>query len=321
MNETDQSSSRDLLVLDVGKTHTKLIRLSEGGHMRQHHQIKSPRLTDGLYPALDVDCIYDWFLNAASELPDPDAISDIFTMTHGAAFAVVKNDELAFPVMDYEFSPPAEFCERYEALRPPFSETKSPRLPQMLNTGQQLFYQQELAPDRFAAADMILPLAQYFAFRFGGRAASERGALGCHTDLWEPEAGRFSDLAVRNGWSAKFPPMANAKERVGIVSSIVAAKSGLRRDTAIYSGGHDSNIELAPFLRLSRTAILATGTWFVAMAPGTSTASVDEERDMLCGVAVDGRAVPTARAMIGREFEVLGGDWGDIDIARVLASR
>ena len=56
----------------------------------------------------------------------------------------------------------------------------------------------------------ILPLAQYWAWRLSGVKATEVTSLGAHTHLWRPAERRYSELARRHGWAARFPPMRHA---------------------------------------------------------------------------------------------------------------
>ena len=52
----------------------------------------------------------------------------------------------------------------------------------------------------------MLPWPQYWAWRLCGETASEVSSLGCHTDLWRPYAGAFSDLGAAPRWAERFGP-------------------------------------------------------------------------------------------------------------------
>jgi hypothetical protein len=64
-----------------------------------------------------------------------------------------------------------------------------------------------------------------------------------------------------------------------------------------------------PALRGRDVTVISTGTWFVAMrAPADGMIGpLDEARDTLINVGVDGLLIPSARFMGGREMEVLIG--------------
>ena len=94
----------------------------------------------------------------------------------------------------------------YDAARPAFDETGSPRLPLGLNLGAQLYWQfQTFAQAKAASA--ILPYPQYWAFRLCGVAATEATSLGAHTDLWNPRLRDLSSLVDRQGWRQLMPPV------------------------------------------------------------------------------------------------------------------
>ena len=88
-----------------------------------------------------------------------DAIS---ITAHGASGTLLREDGLALPVLDYEFRYPAEIESAYRSrIRPPFSETFSPRLPGGLNLGAQFHYQKTAFPEAFAEVRTIVTYPQY----------------------------------------------------------------------------------------------------------------------------------------------------------------
>ncbi|WP_374188340.1 hypothetical protein [Asticcacaulis biprosthecium] len=65
-------------------------------------------------------------------------------------------------------------------------------------------------------------------------------------------------------------------------------------------------------------ALLSTGTWYIAMAPGASPKGLVPQRDCLANVDVFGRPVPCARFMGGRVYEnIVGGS--EVDEAALRA--
>jgi hypothetical protein len=77
---------------------------------------------------------------------------------------------------------------------------------------------------------------------------------------------------------------------------------------------HDSNAALLAARGLTELAagpfsVVSTGTWVISMAVGGAGPAVyDPAEDMLANVDVDGRPVPTARFMGGRDYEVWMGE-------------
>jgi sugar (pentulose or hexulose) kinase len=87
----------------------------------------------------------------------------------------------------------------------------------------------------------------------------------------------------------------------------MSAKIGLARPVPVYCGIHDSNASLLPHLGRHEApfAVVSTGTWVVIFAVGGDLGHLDSKRDTLANVDSLGRAVPSARFMGGREFELL----------------
>jgi sugar (pentulose or hexulose) kinase len=233
---------------------------------------------------------------------------------------------LALPILDYEFRYPADVEAAYDEIRPPFSETFSPRLPGGLNLGAQLHYQKAVFPEAFANAQAIVTYPQYWGWRLTGIAATEVTSLGCHTDLWRPKQGGFSSLVETLGIAGKLAPVRKPSDRLGYVTEEMSAKIGLARPVPLYCGIHDSNASLLPHLGQHEApfAVVSTGTWVVIFAVGGDLDHLDSKRDTLANVDALGRAVPSARFMGGREFELLTKGQGTATpeaIHRVLEER
>src|SRR4029078_13066639 len=190
----------NVAVLDVGKTNVKAV-IVDGEQRREIAARTRPNrvLTDGPYPHFDVDGIFAFFLSALKELYAEFGFDAISITAPGASGALLPEDGLALPVLDYEFRYPAEIESAYDRIRPPFSETFSPRLPGGLNLGAQFHYQKTAFPEAFAGVRTIVTYPQYWAWRLTGAAATEVTSLGCHTDLWRPREKRFSGLVEALG--------------------------------------------------------------------------------------------------------------------------
>jgi sugar (pentulose or hexulose) kinase len=213
---------------------------------------------------------------------------------------------LALPVLDYEHDGPEEISALYDAARPPFAETGSPRLPLGLTLGAQLFWQFHRFPEAARTAS-IIPYPQYWSFRLSGARATEATSLGTHTDLWEPRARRFSSLVQGQGWDRLMPPIRRAADVLGTVTPEVAAATGLDPATPVFCGIHDSNASLLPHLVTRRPpfSVVSTGTWVVSMAIGGRGVALDPARDTLINVNAFGDPVPSGRFMGGREWQRL----------------
>lgn len=317
---------RHIAVIDIGKTNAKVVLIASDGH-RPIASLGMPNTIrrDGEYPHADVDALWDFICQSLKHFGAEHGVDGISITTHGACGALISRNGLALPILDYESDAPEASEEAYARMRPPFAETLSPRLPNGLNWGAQLFWQSRAYPDDFAEVTAILAYPQYWAWRLTGALASEVTSLGCHTDLWAPEKGDYSSLVDRLGWRSLFPPIQPAASVIGTLLPDVAQQTGLAATTPVTCGIHDSNASLLPHLGKLEApfTILSTGTWSIAMTVGGSTGGLDPARDSLANVDAYGRAVPTARFMGGREFDILVPEIvtpTDADIAHVIAN-
>ncbi|MCR6673306.1 FGGY-family carbohydrate kinase [Devosia ginsengisoli] len=316
---------RSIAVIDIGKTNAKVVLIDST--TRQQVAVRSIANVvrrDGLYPRADVDMLWGFIIESLRALQAAHGVDGISITTHGATAALLADDGLAMPVLDYEHDGPGETAAAYATVRPHFAESLSPRLPNGLNLGAQIFWQSRAHAADFARTTAILTYPQYWAWRLTGAMASEVTSLGCHTDLWAPGRGDFSGMVAAQGWAGLFPVVKPAASVLGTVRPDVAAATGLGAETPVTCGIHDSNASLLPHLGAHEApfTILSTGTWAIAMTVGGDTGRLDPARDSLANVDAFGRAVPTARFMGGREFDLLVPEIVEPDaddIARVIA--
>jgi sugar (pentulose or hexulose) kinase len=310
---------KHIAVIDIGKTNAK-VALVDRESLSEIAVMKRPNavLPGPPYPHYDVEGLWQFILDGLRRFQAEFAVDAISITTHGASAVLLDaGGNLAAPALDYEFDGPDTLAADYDAIRPPFAETGSARLPLGLNLGAQLFWQFRAFPELKAKTRTILTYPQYWAYRLSGVEVNEVTSLGCHTDLWMPEEGRYSPLVEREGWTALMPPVARAADRLGPIRPDIAAKTGLAAETPVFCGIHDSNASLYAHLtaRDAPFAVVSTGTWVISMAVGGAKVALDPRRDTLVNVNAFGDPVPSARFMGGREFERLIGD-GPADVTR-----
>jgi len=320
---------RHVAVIDIGKTNAKVVVVDLGA-MAEIDAVRTPNrvVTGGLYPHHDPERLWNFILEALAALARRHRIDAVSVTTHGATAALLdEHGNLALPILDYEHDGPDDLAANYDAVRPPFAESGTPRLPGGLNLGAQIFWQSKTFPERFSAIRTILPYPQYWAFRLTGVQATEVTSLGCHTDLWNPARRDFSSMVDRLGWRRLMPPLRAASDRLGPILPEIAARTGLSPQTPVHCGIHDSNASLLPHVlhRKPPFAVVSTGTWVVSMAVGGTHRDLDPARDTLVNVNALGDPVPSARFMGGREYEMLIGNdisrASEADIARVLSGN
>ena len=293
------------IVIDIGKTLSKVSLWSRAGEMLD----RQVRANAGRGGVLDTVAGTEWVLDALAKYA-AHPVEVIVPVAHGAAVAGIRDGGLAFIPPDYEADLPPAQLAAYRAGRDPFVLTGSPALPGGLNLGAQL-HMLDTAGELEGVT--LMPYAQYWAWLLTGNAVSEITSLGCHTDLWCPETGKFSPMAVRRGWAEKFAPLTEAFCPAGKLLPEIAARTGLSPQVQVLTGLHDSNAALyaaSGFAQLRETelTVLSTGTWFIAMRQARAridAAALPEGRDCLVNVNLKGHPVHSARWMGGREIETL----------------
>ena len=300
---------RHVAVIDIGKTNAKVavVDLQSNSEIAVRKQANHV-LSNAPYPHYDVETIWAFILNALAELNRETSIDAISVTTHGATAALLDDaGKLALPILDYEFDGYGALAKTYDAVRPDFSQTGSPRLPMGLNLGAQIYWLQHSFPAAFLKTKHIVMYPQYWSYRFTGVAANEVTSLGCHTDLWNPLRGDYSDLVDTMNWRKLFAPLRSAADILGSIRADIAQKTGLPATTPVVVGIHDSNASVVPHLlqHSKPFAVVSTGTWVVCMAIGENQKPLDKNRDTLINVNAFGAAMPSARFMGGREFEML----------------
>jgi len=302
-------NSNNCLVLDVGKTNVKIHVLDDRQHSLATYTKDNQVLENTPYPHADVDGIWQWMMEVFRTCSAEYEIGAIAVSAHGATAALVNpslvGNGLALPIMDYEWPGIESINNSYEKIRPSFQETYSPSLPGGLNVGRQLMWQQHHYPKEFESAEALLMYPQYWTWRLSGALVSEVSSLGCHTDLWSPTKRNFSGLVESQSWARLFPSLESAWESVGEISEAVATDSGLPASCRIHVGVHDSNASLLRFL-LAKPGddfcVVSSGTWVVCMSTEDSLNCLDQTKDMLANVDVEGNPVPCIRFMGGREY-------------------
>lgn len=301
-------------IFDVGRSFAKLSIVTACGDVLSEARVGIPALHTDVYGALDTDALFNWLLAQLKAVAGLHPIDRIIPVAHGAACAFVDAEgHLVQPIQDYETPIPAEVAAAYARRRPGFDETLSPPLPKGLNLGAQIFWHAHRDPEMFARVHAIIPYPQYWAWRLSGVLSSEITSLGCHSDLWAPAHNDFSSLAHEEGWAARFAPLHHAWDTLGTLRPDVAQATGLDAKVRVLCGVHDNNAALSASLHHwdsfgdGRTdwALLSTGTWFIAMAPGAPLDNLKAERDCLGAVDIYGRPVPCARFMGGRAYQII----------------
>ncbi|MGP9791642.1 FGGY-family carbohydrate kinase [Roseinatronobacter sp. NSM] len=306
-----------IAVIDIGKTNAKLA-LVDPDSLDEIAVLTRPNTVcpGPPWPHFDTEGHWRFLLDGLRDLNAQHPVCAISITTHGACAALLDaRGELAAPILDYEYTGPDTCRSAYDKLRPPFTQTGSPRLGAGLNLGAQLFWQFQTRPELAARVRHVVTYPQYWGYLLTGNMACDVTSLGCHTDLWNIASGAPSDLVARLGLGDKLAPIRAPSDTLGVLRPDIAARTGLAPTTPVCCGIHDSNASLMPHLMTQSApfGVVSTGTWVVAMAVGAAPVELDPHRDILVNVNAFGAAVPSARFMGGREYDLaLGGAGGTV---------
>lgn len=303
-----------VVVLDVGKTHVKLFAISpEGDGVIDARQTENRPLDGPPYLHVDVEHVFAWMIEALADIARQVEIEAIVPTAYGSTAALIDGQGLVLPMMDYEAEPPGDIKEAYAEIAPDFDEVCCPINPGGLTLARQLFWQSRQFADRFDRTRWILPAAQYWAWRLTGVVASEVTSLGAQTQLWNPRSNTPSSLAVREGWSDKFPPLRRAFETLGPLDQSLARTIGRGASPPpVLVGIHDSNANLARYRAagFERFTLISSGTWLITFDSDLPLDRLDPSCDMVSNTDLEGRPVACTRFMGGREYAEVAGDGG-----------
>jgi sugar (pentulose or hexulose) kinase len=303
---------RNIAVIDIGKTNAK-VTMFDLGTARESDvfTFSNTVIRSAPYPHYDIEGMWGFILESLGRIQASTPVDAIAITAHGASITLVDADgNLALPMLDYEHEGPDELAAEFDAIRPSFDETGTPRLVAGLNVGAQLYWLMRTFPDDFARTTSIMPYPQYWSFRLTGVRATEMTSIGAHSYLWNPWKRYYSSFTDRMGWRQLMPPMSSAFDILGTIRPEIARRTGLSPATPVFSGLHDSNASLLTHLK-SRPApfsVVSTGTWVICFSVGGKEVKLDEERDTLVNVNAYGDPVPSARFMGGRAFQMLKAD-------------
>ena len=304
------TTPRHIAVIDIGKTNAKLA-LVDLSTLTEMAVVTRPNIVQPgpPYPHYDVDGHWAFLLDALATFHRDHGVDAISITTHGACAALLNaTGALATPILDYEHTYPAEIVEAFDAIKPDFAETGSPKLAGGLNIGAQLHWLFTTDPTLKGRTAQIVTYPQYWGYRLTGVAATDITSIGCHTDLWNPYEGTFSELLMQLDIADKIATVRRPSDILGPILPQIAEATGLAPDTPVCVGIHDSNASLYPHVVSQDGPVsgVSTGTWVIVMSMKAGGAvALDPTRDTLVNVNAHEQAVASARFMGGREYEVI----------------
>jgi len=301
-------------VIDVGKTNKKIhVYTSDLRLVDSRSTVLEPVERDGIMTE-QTDELVDWLYDNLTWLASRYDIKAIGTTTHGACFACVDSaGELTLPVIDYTFEPGGTFHDDfYEAVgeRDLLQRTTATlELKALINPGKAIYFLKNRFPDTFQSTHLILMYDQYFPMKLSGQFVADPTYLGCHTYLFDHEAGDYSAVVDKLGIRRMMPDsLRNPGEVLGLILPEVAARTGVSPLAKVLTGIHDSNASLVPYLVRKpdeNLIVNSTGTWCVAMHPEKHIRFAEDEigKAVFYNMSAFREPVKSTILMGGQEFE------------------
>jgi L-fuculokinase len=318
-----------IAVIDIGMTNKKIALFD--GKLRMLDSSSrgfAPVMVDGI-PAHDLAGMEEWFLDELAKYGANHPIAAIAVTTHGATMACVGADgNSCAPCFCYTHEPGPDFQERFYRMAGDKRElqlsTGTPPLSAMINPAKGIFFLKERYPEALARSRVLLNYPQYWGYRLTGAIGAEGTYSGCHSYLWDWQAGTYSSVADKLGIRELLPfPLRGSFETLGAIKPEIAKRTGLSPDTIVTMGIHDSNASLLPHLakREGRDFVLnSTGTWCVLMHPQKDYGYAAEELGKIVyfNRSAYGDPVKTAIFLGGMEYEAWSRTISELGAAKAL---
>lgn len=262
-----------IAVVDVGKTNKKILVYDQDLQPVAECLQRFEEHDCGDYRSDNVSSFVDWMLDSLAEFGRKYNIRAISVSTHGATFvAIDETGGHALPPISYTTDPGVDFHRTfYERCGDRIhlqKVTGTPDFNLLINLAKGIFFAQHRFADAFGKVRHILNYPQYLGFVLTGRIGAEPTYTGNHTYLWDFEKKSWSEVTERLGIRHLLPEaFLQPWDVLGSISAPIAQRTGLRPDTLVTAGIHDSNASLLPYLLSQPGDFLlnSTGTWCVVM--------------------------------------------------------
>ena len=310
-------------VLDVGKTNVKLTAATRDGDLLETVSLANAPVDGPPYLHTDTDRIEAWLFAELPALARRHGISAIVATGHGSAGALVNDDGLVMPMIDYEADVPAAVTAAYVAAAGPLPPLGSPLMPGAAHLARQLLWLETEWPEKVAAARWYLGGPQYWAFRLSGQGASELTYLAAQTHFWNFDEGGFSRIVRERNWGRLIPPVGPAWQPVGRIRADLAAAFALPADMEVLTGIHNSSANFYRYQQagLKDLTVISTGTWIVGLSDGPAQSDGYARGYVTRNLDVDGNRLSGILAMGGREFALIAGDGPDAAVEEATIAR
>lgn len=293
-----------IAVFDIGKTNKKLLLFSETYDVMQETSLHFDEISDeDGFPCEDLRALTGWMIQNYLELLKSDRylLKAVNFSAYGASFVYLdKEGQVMLPLYNYLKPYPHSlleaFYKKWGGEDNLARQTASPALGS-LNSGLQVYRLKAENPARFEKIKTALHFPQYLSYALCGVTCTDITSIGCHTQLWNFETGRYHKWVGEEGLESKFAALTPADELAGFSREGIPVGPGL----------HDSSAALIPYLASFTVpfVLLSTGTWCITLNPFNDQPLTETElkNDCLCYLTYKGRPVKASRLFAGNEHE------------------
>lgn len=283
-----------ILCLDCGATNVRAILVDEKGNLVA--KSSQPNSTDSgaensQFHVWNADRILKQLAECTHNiLPQVDAtqIKGVTITTFGVDGALVnESGELLYPVISWKCPRTAEVMKHIEKYLPQSKLNEISGVGEFaFNTIYKLIWIKENRPELLEQAHAWLFISNILAHRLTGVMATDRTMAGTSqmTDLttgdWSEEI--LNTIGIRK---ELFPPMVNAGEVIGHLTTEACDLLGIPCSVPVVSTGHDTQFALFGSGVKENQPFLSSGTWEILMLR-TAKAKLEEE-DYAAGATVE----------------------------------
>jgi len=293
-------STETVLIFDIGKTNKKILQFDFQLNLLHEEELIFEEIPDDDgFLGDDIGKIESWILQSCEKfLNDPDTlVRGINFTTYGATLVYMDQDgKRLTPVYNYLKPMPEGIAEsiykQHGGIEEFCRKTASPAL-DMLNSGLQAYWLQQVKPEIFEKVSSILHFPQYLHHFLTGRITSEHTSIGCHTALWDFDHMQYHKWTKSLG--DQFPQPVNVEQ--------TSPSAKLSKQVPVGIGIHDSSASLVPYLMHSdeEFILISTGTWCISMNPFNHTQLTPEQLQLDCleYLSVYQKPVKSSRFFLG----------------------
>ncbi|TIL80350.1 MAG: carbohydrate kinase, partial [Mesorhizobium sp.] len=187
MGDGQKADGARIAVFDVGKTNIKLSAMTLDGVLVESLSVHNEVRPGPPWRQHDLNGITDWLFGSLATLCRHHPLEKVVGTGHGSAGVLVNADPdetCALPMIDYEQDLPPAIREGYVPLSGDFFDRGSAIMLKAAHQARQLYWMQQVEPERVAQARWYLGLPQYWAWRLSGVPSAETTILSAQSHLW-----------------------------------------------------------------------------------------------------------------------------------------